>query len=228
MIELLDVHKRYGRHEAALQGIDLHVEKGEFVFIVGSSGAGKTSLMRLLYREELPTSGMVRVAGKDLAHMRAKEVPRFRRQVGVVFQDFKLLPERTVWDNVAFALVVTEEHPKEIRRRVPAVLELVGLRDKARMRAQELSGGEQQRVAIARALVHGPPLLIADEPTGNLDPTTAWEVVQILAHVNDRGTTVVMATHAKALVDALRRRVVALDAGRVVRDEVRGLYANEA
>lgn len=228
MIELTDVHKRYGRYEEALSGVDLHVDPGEFVFIVGPSGAGKTTLIRLLYREELPTSGTVRVAGKDLSRMRPREVPYFRRQVGVVFQDFKLLPERTVWDNVAFALVVTEVPPKEIRRKVPAVLELVGLRDRARMKAQELSGGEQQRVAIARAMVHGPPLLIADEPTGNLDPATAWEVMQLLVDVNHRGTTVVVASHAKALVDALRRRVVELAAGRVVRDEVRGLYVHEA
>lgn len=228
MIEFYGVRKVYpGQHEA-LRDITFRIDKGEFAFLVGPSGAGKSTLLRLIYREEKPTQGVILVSGTNLAKLKRRQVPALRRQVGVVFQDFRLLPERTVYENVAFALRVMEVAPREIKRRVPQVLALVGLEDKLRAYPGQLSGGEQQRVAVARAIVGRPVVLIADEPTGNLDPQSAWDVMQLLLEINQMGTTVVMATHAKNLVDTVRRRVIAIDRGVVVRDEREGVYGIEA
>lgn len=228
MVRFVNVSKIYpGTNQPSLRGINLEIERGEFVFVVGPSGAGKSTLTRLIYREELPTSGQVWVGGVNVAKLKDSQVPYFRRTIGVIFQDFKLLPERTVFDNVAFALEVTDASRREILRRVPAALELVGMRDKANRRAQELSGGEQQRVAVARAIVRNPALVIADEPTGNLDPENSWSIMRLLVNIQQMGTTVIVATHARELVDALRKRVVALENGVIVRDEERGLYGYE-
>ncbi len=227
MILLENASKLYANKVLALDGASFYIDRSEFVFIVGPSGAGKSTLVRLIYREELPTSGRVVVFDKDLSKMRPREVPFFRRRIGVVFQDFKLLEDRTVFENVAFALRVTESTRREIKRRVPAVLELVGLRDKQRSYPRQLSGGEQQRVSLARAIVNNPELVVADEPTGNLDPDTAWEIFQLLREINRRGTTVVVATHAKEIVNRFGKRVIALKDGQVVRDEEKGAYSNE-
>ena len=212
----------------ALADISLEIAQGEFVFLIGASGAGKSTMIRLLYREEKPSAGRLLINGKDIGRLRRREVPFLRRRIGVVFQDFKLLEHKTVYDNVAFPLICTEARPREIARRVPQVLEAVGLSSKARSRATELSGGEQQRCAIARAVVGDPEILIADEPTGNLDSDTARGIINLLVEINRRGTTVLVATHSESLVNTLRRRVIALDHGRVVRDEERGLYRREA
>lgn len=228
MIQLVNVSKTYpGAPAPSLNGVNLRVERGEFVFIVGPSGAGKSSLMKMLYREELPSSGKVMIDGKDIARLRDKDVPYLRRGLGVIFQDFKLLQERTVFDNVAFALECTEVPRREILRRVPASLELVGLRHKAHATANQLSGGEQQRVSVARALVRNPVLIIADEPTGNLDPDNSWAIMKLLSDINKMGATVVVATHAKEIVNEMRKRVVAIEKGKVVRDEERGTYGYE-
>jgi len=224
IVQLEAVTKVYPPHIVALSHVNLHVERGEFVFLIGPSGAGKSTLMRLLYREERATSGRVMVLGMDLTRMRPRQVPFLRRRLGVVFQDFKLLPHKNVWQNVAFPLIVGEYSPREIRRRVPQILEVVGLADKGDAMPAELSGGEQQRVALARALVANPSLLLADEPSGNLDPATARGIAQLLQEVNQRGTTVIVATHSAAMVNALHRRVVALERGQVVRDQYRGQY----
>lgn len=225
MIRLEDVSKRYPNGTAALQDVDLTIEPGDFAFLVGSSGAGKSTLIRLLIREELPTTGHVLVDGKDVVRLRRSQVPNLRRMVGVVFQDFKLLATKTVAENVGFALVVTGHGGREVRDETERALALVGLTNRRGHFPRELSGGEQQRVAIARALVNRPRVLIADEPTGNLDPVTSWEIIKLLTRVNELGTTLVMATHNAEIVNALRRRVVHLDHGRVVRDERAGLYA---
>lgn len=222
VIEMIGVAKTYPGNVEALRDVSLHIGKGEFVFVVGPSGAGKSTLLRLIYREELPTRGMVVVNGRNVGHLRPREVPLLRRHIGVVFQDFRLLPQRTVYENVAFALRATEVPTRELRRRVPEALELVGMLHRARAFPSQLSGGEQQRVALARAVVGMPAVLVADEPTGNLDPESAWEVLRILQEVNRRGTTVVMVTHARSLVEALPRRVIAIEGGRIVRDEARG------
>jgi len=214
-------------HTPSLNGVNLRVERGEFVFLVGPSGAGKSSLMKMLYREELPTSGRVLLDGKDLAKLPDRSVPYLRRSLGVIFQDFKLLPERTVFENVAFALECTDVPRREIIRRVPAALELVGLRHKTHARSNELSGGEQQRVAVARAIVRNPVLVVADEPTGNLDPENSWAIMKLLQEINQMGATVVVATHAKNIVNAMKKRVIAIERGRVVRDEQRGTYGYE-
>jgi cell division transport system ATP-binding protein len=228
VIQLVNVSKTYpGAPAPSLNGVNLRVERGEFVFIVGPSGAGKSSLMKMLYREELPSSGKVLIDGKDIARLRDKDVPYLRRGLGVIFQDFKLLQERTVFDNVAFALECTEVPRREILRRVPAALELVGLRHKAHSTANQLSGGEQQRVSVARALVRNPVLIIADEPTGNLDPDNSWAIMKLLSDINKMGATVVVATHAKEIVNEMRKRVVAIEKGKVVRDEERGTYGYE-
>ncbi|MBX5464720.1 MAG: cell division ATP-binding protein FtsE [Clostridia bacterium] len=227
MIEMSGVSKVYPNRVVALHDINLRVEKGEFVFLVGPSGAGKSTMIRLLYREEVPTAGEIVVAGYRLRTMRRNQVPLLRRRVGVVFQDFRLLPDRTVFDNVAFALVVTEASRREIQRKVPAVLEMVGLRHRARDYPRQLSGGEQQRVALARAMVNSPPILIADEPTGNLDPATAWGLMELLQEINQSGTTILMATHAENIVNAMNKRVVQLAHGTIVRDEVAGRYSLE-
>lgn len=229
LVRLVSVTKVYpGQTQPSLYDINLEFRPGEFVFVVGPSGAGKSTLTKLLYLEELPTSGQVWVGGANVAKLRPRHVPYFRRTLGVIFQDFKLLGERTVFENISFALEVTEAPRREILRRVPAALELVGLRDKANRKAQELSGGEQQRVAVARAIVRNPRLLIADEPTGNLDPDNSWQIMKLLADINEMGTTVIVASHAKLLVNALQKRVVAIDKGRVVRDEERGTYGYES
>jgi cell division transport system ATP-binding protein len=225
LITLDDVSKRYPNGTYALRDVDLHIPAGDFVFLVGSSGAGKSTLTRLLIREDLPTTGRVLVDGDDVARMPRSHIPQLRRKVGVVFQDFKLLPTRTVAENVAFALIVTGHEGAMVREETERVLSLVGLTQRREHFPNQLSGGEQQRTAIARALVNRPRILIADEPTGNLDPVTSWEIIKLLTRVNELGTTMVMATHNAEIVNALRRRVLHLDHGRVVRDDKEGLYA---
>lgn len=225
MIRFENVTKLYPKQEKpALDRVSLDIEKGEFVFLVGLSGSGKSTFLRLCLKEESPTSGTIIVAGKDLNELAAHKVPELRRQVGTVFQDFRLLPNKTVAENVAFTLHVLGYSQKEIDREVPEVLELVGLEEKADRKPSELSGGEQQRVAIARAYVSRPMILIADEPTGNLDPATSVGIMKLLDRINREGTTVVMATHDSGIVDQMRKRVIELDAGHVVRDQVRGVY----
>jgi len=224
LIRLVDVTVTYPNGKEALINVDLEIRRGDFIFLVGPSGAGKSTLIRLLIREQVATTGRVYLAGRDLARVSRSQVHRLRRRIGVVFQDFRLLPNKTVRENVAFALEVTGAPLDEIRRRVPRLLALVGLEDQARQLPAQLSGGEQQRAAIARALVHDPAILIADEPTGNLDPVTGWEIVQLLLEINALGTTLVVATHNQEIVTALRRRVVALEQGRMVRDEVGAAY----
>ena len=225
MIRFESVTKLYPKQEKpALDKVSLDIEKGEFVFLVGLSGSGKSTFLRLCLREEMPTSGTIIVAGKDLGSLSAHKVPELRRQVGTVFQDFRLLPNKTVFENVAFTLHVLGFTQKEINREVPEVLELVGLEEKADRKPSELSGGEQQRVAIARAYVSRPMILIADEPTGNLDPATSVGIMKLLDRINREGTTVVMATHDSGIVDQMRKRVIELDGGQVVRDQVRGVY----
>lgn len=208
----------------ALNHVNLDIRKGEFVFIVGQSGAGKSTLIKLLYREEVPTEGRVVVAGKDLTRMRRREVPLLRRRLGVVFQDFRLLPDRTVAENVEFALRVTGYSGRDAKKAVAQVLAMVGLKNRLNAYPGELSGGEQQRVAIARSLVRNPDILIADEPTGNLDPDTSMEIFRLIERANRYGTTVVVATHARHIVDAMRKRVIELRKGTVVRDVHRGAY----
>jgi len=225
LISLEDVSKRYPNGTYALRDVDLHVESGDFAFVVGSSGAGKSTLNRLLIREELPTSGRVVVDGLDVGRMRQGQVPHLRRKVSIVFQDFKLLQTKTVHENVAFALVVTGHGRREVREETERALALVGLTQRRRHFPRELSGVEQQRTAIARALVMRPKILVADEPTGNLDPVTTWEIIKLLVRVNEMGTTLLIATHNAEIVNALRRRVIHLDHGRVIRDERAGLYA---
>jgi cell division transport system ATP-binding protein len=224
MIKTVGVAKRYKGGIRALEGISLDIEKGEFVFIVGPSGSGKSTFIKLLTKEEEPSDGEIYVAGKDLASLPRWRVPYLRRNVGCVFQDFKLLPNKTVFENVAFALEVIGRPKALIRRHVPQILELVGLGEKLDRFPDELSGGEQQRVSIARAFVNRPLILVADEPTGNLDPATSVGIMRLLDRINRTGTTVVMATHDHAIVDSMRRRVVELDAGQIVRDQSRGIY----
>jgi cell division transport system ATP-binding protein len=225
VVEFRRVSKRYEGGDTALDDVSFTVGRGEFVFLVGSTGSGKSTLMRLLIKELEPTSGTIRVAGRDLAQITRKKVPHYRRNLGVVFQDFKLLPNRTVHDNVAYALQVTGGTRKEIRAKVPDILRLTGLSTKLHHFPEQLSGGEQQRVSVARAFVNHPPLLLADEPTGNLDPETSIGIMQLLYRINRTGTTVLVATHDSAMVDRMRRRVLELSRGRMIRDEVAGLYA---
>lgn len=228
MIQLYNLSKTYLNGVVALSDVNLHIRKGEFVFLVGPSGAGKSTLMKLVIRQELPTNGQILVAGRNVSRLKGHEVAYLRRRVGFIFQDFKLLSDKTVRENVAFALDVTEAPSSEARRRVPAVLELVGLLDKADVYPHELSGGQQQRLSTARAIVNNPLVLLADEPTGNLDPETSTGITDLLEEINRRGTTVVMATHNREAVDRMRRRVIAIENGLIVRDEERGTYANEA
>ena len=225
VVEFRDVSHAYESGDIGVDGVTFGIDRKEFVFLVGSTGSGKSTLMRLLIKELDPTSGTVRVAGRDLSEIDRKRMPFYRRNVGVVFQDFKLLPNRTVYDNVAYALQVTGSSRKEIRRKVPDILRLTGLSTKLHNYPDQLSGGEQQRVSVARAFVNHPPLLLADEPTGNLDPETSIGIMQLLYRINRTGTTVLVATHDSAMVDRMRRRVIELSAGRVVRDEATGLYA---
>ncbi len=225
LIALDDVSKHYPNGIVALRDVDLDISAGDFVFLVGSSGAGKSTLIKLLIREEVPTSGRVFVDGEDVVRLKSSGVPKLRRRVGVVFQDFKLLPTRTVAENVAFALLVTGHEGRVVREETERALALVGLTSRRDHFPGQLSGGEQQRTAIARALVSRPPILIADEPTGNLDPVTSWEIIKLLVRVNEIGTTLLIATHNAEIVNALRQRVVHLDHGAIVRDEYPGLYA---
>ena len=228
MLEMIDVSKIYPGGAVALQDINVRIEHVEFVFIVGPSGAGKSTFFKMLFREVLPSSGKVIVNGHDLVKMTDKEIPYFRRQLGIVFQDYRLLPDRTVYDNVAFAMQVIETPYRKIKRRVNDVLDLVGLRKRAHAYPTELSGGEQQRIAIARAIVNDPILLIADEPTGNLDPETSWEIMDIFREVNKSGTTIVMATHDREIVDEMEKRVIAIEHGHIVRDDAKGVYGYES
>ena len=225
MIRFENVTKLYPKQEKpALDKVSIDIEKGEFVFLVGLSGSGKSTFLRLCLREETPTTGTIIVAGKDLGELAAHKVPELRRQVGTVFQDFRLLPNKTVAENVAFTLHVLGYSQKEIDREIPEILELVGLEAKADRKPSELSGGEQQRVAIARAYVSRPTILIADEPTGNLDPANSVGIMKLLDRINREGTTVLMATHDSTIVDQMRKRVIELEGGHVVRDQVRGVY----
>jgi len=224
VLVLNDVTKTYGTGRDALKDVDLVVPEGDFVFLVGASGAGKSTLMKLLIRDELATQGTVTLDGDDLARLPRRKVPHVRRKVGIVFQDFKLLPTKTVRENIAFALEVTGTQRRKIKPAVDRALALVGLLDQQQQYPGTLSGGEQQRTAIARALVHDPRIVIADEPTGNLDPLISWEILQLLLRINELGVTVLMATHDSDLVTALRKRVVALEEGRVIRDEIGGGY----
>jgi len=224
MVRFVGVSLIYPNSTRALSDVNLHVAKGEFVFITGASGSGKSSLLQLVYRDCEPTEGSVVVAGQDVAAMDRSRVPYLRRRIGIVFQDFRLLPQLNVRENVGYALDVVGASRREKSRKVPVALELVGLGHKSDVHPHELSGGEQQRVSIARALVNAPPLLLADEPTGNLDPETSWEIVQLLGNISDRGTTVVVATHDKYIVDGMRKRVVALAHGVVIRDDAGGAY----
>lgn len=228
MIHLYNVSKVYDNGVKGLDDLTLQINRGEFVFLVGPSGAGKSTLMKIMSREELPTRGQVVFNGRNLSRLRKREVPYYRRRIGMVFQDFRLLPNKTVFENVAFAMEITGHSGRDIKRVVPTVLKLVGLEKKVSMMPAQLSGGEQQRTCIARAIVNNPALILADEPTGNLDPDTSWELMQLLLDINRQGTTIVMATHAWDIVDVMKKRVIALSGGRVVRDEERGVYAHEA
>jgi cell division transport system ATP-binding protein len=227
MIEMQGVFKRYPNGVVAANGIDVKIKQGEFVYVVGPSGAGKSTFIKMMYREEKPTNGTILINGVNIGRLRDNKVPLLRRNIGVVFQDFKLLPTLTVYENVAFALEVIEETPKHIKKRVMETLDLVNLKHKARMLPTELSGGEQQRVSIARSIVNSPKVVIADEPTGNLDPDTSWEIMNIFEEINTRGTTVVMATHNREIVNTIKHRVIAIESGLIVRDEERGDYGYE-
>ncbi|MCI1748447.1 MAG: cell division ATP-binding protein FtsE [Acidipropionibacterium sp.] len=225
MITFDNVTKIYeGQAKPALRGVNVDIDKGEFVFLVGQSGSGKSTFIRLILREYRPTKGIIYVAGKDLSTLHSWKVPALRRQIGTVFQDFRLLPGKTVYENVAFALQVIGRPTREIKKVVPETLDLVGLSGKGKRMPDELSGGEQQRVAVARAFVNRPKILIADEPTGNLDPATSVGIMKLLDRINRTGTTVIMATHDSTIVDQMRRRVIELDAGAVVRDQREGVY----
>ncbi|WP_061810141.1 cell division ATP-binding protein FtsE [Rossellomorea vietnamensis] len=228
MIQMKDVYKQYSNGVMAANGFNVHIKQGEFVYVVGPSGAGKSTFIKMMYREERPSKGDIIVNGINLAKLKNSRVPYLRRNVGVVFQDFKLLPPLTIYENIAFALEVIEEHPKQIKKRVMEVLDLVGLKHKARMLPNELSGGEQQRVSIARSIVNTPKLVIADEPTGNLDPETSWDIMNIFEEISNRGTTVIMATHNREIVNTIKHRVIAIENGRIVRDEQRGDYGYES
>lgn len=226
MIKFENVNMEYKNGKRALIDANIEIGKGEFVFIVGSSGAGKSTFIKLLLKEQEPSSGSIIIDGREITSLSKRKIPMLRRNMGVVFQDFRLLPNKTVYENVAFAMEITGHSGKEIRRKVPFVLGMVGLSSKSKSYPGELSGGEQQRVSIARAIINQPALLIADEPTGNLDPQNSWEIMRLLKDINRRGTTVLIATHAKELVDEMRQRVIELDGGRIVRDEERGSYEN--
>ncbi|MEN1936901.1 cell division ATP-binding protein FtsE [Paenibacillus sp. 102] len=227
MIKMTNVYKEYPNGMQAIDGLTVNIKQGEFVYVVGPSGAGKSTFIKMMYREEKPSTGSINVNGLVIETLAERDVPYFRRQLGVIFQDFKLLPKLTVYENVAFALEVIEEEPEAIRERVTEVLGLVGLEDRAEALPNELSGGEQQRVAIARAIVNKPKVVIADEPTGNLDIDTALDIMSIFKRINERGTTIVMATHNSDIVNTIRHRVIAIEGGKIVRDEIEGGYGYE-
>ena len=227
MIHMKNVCKTYENGAVALDHVSIDIAKGEFVFLVGASGAGKSTFIKMLLREVLPSEGVLQINGHDVVHMAHGEVPYLRRGLGVIFQDYRLLPDKTVFENIAFAMQVIEAPRRLLQRSVNAVLDVVGLRDKYKCFPNQLSGGEQQRVAIARAIVNDPAIVIADEPTGNLDPETSWGIMDIFKRINTAGTTIVMATHDKTIVDTMKMRVIAIEDGRIVRDEARGVYGYE-
>ncbi|QGU96223.1 cell division ATP-binding protein FtsE [Clostridium bovifaecis] len=227
MIEFKNTTKIYDNNVFALSNINLDIDRGDFVFLVGPSGAGKSTFIKMLYKEINPTTGRIIVNGEDVTKIKRKDIPFYRRKIGMVFQDFRLIPSLNVYENVAFAMRVIEAHHREIRKRVPLVLSMVGLSHKFKCFPNELSGGEQQRVALARAIVNNPAMLIADEPTGNLDPDTSVEIMNILNDINKAGTTIIMATHDKGIVDNMKKRVIAIEKGVIVRDEQRGRYGYE-
>ncbi len=227
MIQFFNVYKTYENGVKALNDVSFRIQRGEFVFLVGPSGAGKSTLIKLIFREEVATRGQVLFAGKNISRLKHREVPNMRRKIGMVFQDFRLLPQKTVYENIAFAMRVMGSSRRAIRQRVPDVLEQVGLLDKAKVKPGELSGGQQQRVCIARAIVNEPLLLIADEPTGNLDPETSWELMSLFREINKKGTTILMATHAQEIVDRMKRRVISINNGYLTRDEEGGSYTDE-
>jgi len=224
MIEMESVVKKYSNGTTAIRDLTINIDQGEFVYIIGPSGSGKSTFIKLIYREERASKGKINVANWDLFRLKNKEVPFMRREIGVVFQDYKLLPKKTVYENVAYAMQVIGKKPREIKKRSLEVLDLVGLKHKVRVFPRELSGGEQQRIAVARAIVNTPKVLIADEPTGNLDPENSWEIMNLLERINLQGTTIVMATHNSQIVDTLRHRVIAIENGRIIRDQLEGEY----
>ena len=227
IISMTNVTKSYATGAPALNGIDLHIKPGEFVGIVGDSGSGKSTMIKLLLRELVPTSGEISVMGYDLLKIRHRKIPKFRRNLGIVFQDFRLLKDRNVYENVAFAQRIVQTPGKEIKRNVPSILATVGLAGKYKAKPRQLSGGEQQRVAIARALVNRPSILLADEPTGNLDPKNSWEIMKLLEQINENGTTVLVVTHNREIVNAMQKRVVTMKKGIIVSDEEKGVYIDE-
>lgn len=227
MIEFHDIWKTYADGTHALQGVSVLIDRNEFVYLVGPSGAGKSTFMKLIYREEVPTKGQISVNGFNIGKLKQRKIPFVRRNIGVIFQDYRLLPKLSAYENIAFAMEVIEAPRRIIKRRTMEVLELVGLRGKHNSLPAQLSGGEQQRVAIARAIVNSPAVIVADEPTGNLDPETSWEIMNLLEEINFRGTTIVMATHNREIVNRLRKRVIAIESGHIVRDEARGEYGYE-
>ncbi len=227
MIEMQDIYKTYPDGGQALRGVSVRVERNEFVYIVGPSGAGKSTFMKLIYREERPTKGSIFVNGFNLEKLKQRKIPFVRRNIGVIFQDFRLLPKMTAYENIAFAMEVIEAPTRIIKKRTQEVLELVKLKDKGNAYPNQLSGGEQQRVAIARAIVNNPTVIVADEPTGNLDPETSWGIMRLLEEINFRGATIIMATHNKDIVNTMRKRVIAIEGGLIARDEQRGEYGYE-
>ena len=227
MITLENVSKAYSTGAPALNNVSLKIEAGEFVFVVGDSGSGKSTLIKLLLRELLPTSGKIMVNDIDVASLRHKQIPKYRRKLGVVFQDFRLLKDRNVYENVAFAQRIVQTPTKKIKKNVPSNLSTVGLAGKYKAKPRQLSGGEQQRVALARALVNNPPILLADEPTGNLDPKNSWEIMKLLEEINERGTTVLVVTHNREIVNAMKKRVITMNKGVIVNDEKEGTYIDE-
>ena len=228
LIRIKDLEKKYKTGVTAIYDFDLKVKKGDFVFVIGQSGSGKSTLIKLLYREEKPTNGSINIGGIEVAKLRNRKVYKLRRKLGIVFQDYKLLPRLTVYENVAFALEILGLPNEEIRNKTLKALEQVGLKNKSKNYPNELSGGEQQRVAIARAIVNEPKLLLCDEPTGNLDPETSWEIMQVLDEINKLGTTIIMATHDKEIVNRMKKRVIVIEAGRLKEDYEKGTYNHEA
>ena len=226
MIEIYHLYHQFGDDQMVLRDINLTIDRGEFVFVVGASGAGKSTLLKLFLREFKPSRGTIKIFGRDLVRIKNGEIPYLRRNIGMVFQDFRLLQDRSIYENVAFSMRVIGTAAREIRKRVPLTLDLVGLKDKLFKKPSELSGGEQQRVCLARAIVNRPAMVIADEPTGNLDPTTSLEILNLLQEINIRGTTVIVATHAQDLVDRMQKRVICIDQGYVISDRERGVYLN--